>query len=282
MSDADLVTSGYYLEEKCIFGHIPQGLYKTEEEIKYIYENMFYFKDTKNIGLYPNLWSKLFLTEKIKKTVKTLPMDVFVGEDADIVYKYVLLCDSIYISSICAYHHEVNTESLMNTVNKNYLQNVNCLYLSLEKELKKSAYKKILLPKLEMWIWQMVESAPQFMGFNLEKKNPCIRYLNPFLNLLKGKEVILYGAGAVGKDYYKLYKKTQDMKLVLWVDSNCENLQKEGLPVQSVEQILLTGYDYILIAVKEKYKAKEICKQLQNLGIHSFDILWKEPIQLDK
>lgn len=281
MENVDLVTSGYYYKEKRIFAAAPQGIYQTEEEKKYLYENMFFFKDTKSIGILPNLWSKLFVTAKIKKIADSTALDVFVGEDADIVYRYILLCDSICISEICAYHHEFNEKSIMQSVNKNYLRNINSLYLSLEEVFSKSIYNNILLPKWNQWIWQMIQRTPQFMGFDLEKINSPIRYLNPYMNLLKGKKIILYGAGVVGKDYYRLYQKHHEVELVLWVDNKWERLQKDGFFVQSVEQIQQVTFDYILLAVKEQRIAQEIREQLCQKGINDKVILWNEPINLE-
>lgn len=281
MENVDLVTSGYYCKEKRIFAAVPQGIYQTEEEKKYLYENMFFFKDTKSIGILPNLWSKLFVTAKIKKIVDSTALDVFVGEDADIVYRYILLCDSICISEICAYHHEFNEKSIMQTVNKNYLRNINSLYLSLEEVFSKSIYNNILLPKWNQWVWQMIQQTPHFMGFDLKEQNRVIRYLNPYMNLLNEKKIILYGAGVVGKDYYRLYQKHHEVELVLWVDNKWERLQKDGFFVQSVEQIQQVTFDYILLAVKEQRIAQEIREQLCQKGINDKVILWNEPINLE-
>lgn len=280
ITKAELVTSGYYNNQgKKTFDVVPEGLYHTEKEMLYFYENMLMFKNVR--GILTNLWSKLFVTRILKKIVQDTSMEVNNGEDVDILFRYTLTCDSVYVSRICAYHYnETNSNSITNTEDKNYLRNVNSLYLSLEKEFKKSKYKDVLLPKWDQWIWRMVSAAPRFMGLNLPQTNKQIRYLNPYINLLKEKKIIIYGAGAVGQDYYQLHCKSEDFQLVMWVDSDWERLQKEGFNVQSANQIFSTNYDYILIAVKNQDKAEEIRDQLQEKGIDHSKIIWTAPIQL--
>lgn len=280
IGEAHLITSGYYYKDMKVFDAILPGLYNTEEQKRFFYKNMIVLDNTTSMGITTNLWSKLFVTEKLKRAVCDTAIDVFVGEDAEILFKYILSCDSICISEICAYHYELNSGSIVNSVNKKYLYNVNSLYLSLEKEFKKSNYKDILLPKLDEWIWQMIQSAPLFMGFDVSKLNKPIRYLNPYNNLLSGKRVILYGAGAVGKDYYKLYQKNGEVDLVLWVDKEWEFLKMNGFDVKPLECITEQKYDYVLIAIKDKIRAGKIISYLQQNGIEKDKILWKEPVKI--
>ncbi|BBF44124.1 probable glycosyl transferase [Lachnospiraceae bacterium KM106-2] len=280
MSEAQLVTSGYTFEEEKIFDLFEPGLYGRDQR-EYLYENMLLFHNTGSVGISTNLWSKLFITEKLQTVVENTAEDIFVGEDVEILFKYILQCESVYISAICAYHYERNENSVMNSVNKDYLRNINSLYLSLEKEFEQSSYHAILLPKWSQWTWMMIQTTPKFMGWTIAKKKSPIRYLNPFLNLLKGKQVVLYGAGVVGKDYYRLSQKTQGMELVLWVDQKYKKLQQDGWDVQSVEQIGMVDYDYIILAIKDEKNAFKIIRQLHQIGISDSKILWKEPIRLD-
>lgn len=280
MKNAQLVTSGYYDQEERVFDVVPVGLYHTEDEMQFFYANMLMSENTR--GLITNLWTKLFVTQLLKRVVQNTSMEVYNGEDADILFRYTLICDSVYISNICSYHYNsINSNSISNTEDKNFLRNVNSLYLSLEKEFNKSKYRDILLPKWDQWIWQMILLfAPYYMGLNLQKEKKSIRYLNPYTNLLKDQKVILYGAGRVGKDYYRLFCKVHDFYLVMWIDSDWERLQKENYNVQSMVQMLSAEYDYVLIAVKNEEKAEEIREQLQRKGVDHSKIIWKAPIEL--
>lgn len=272
----ELVTSGYYLQGEKTFDAFPVGEYRTKKERERVYGEMIIYSDGRR-GISTTLWNKLFLTRKLQTVLCKTSDNLFIGEDAEILYKYLLNCKSIYISNICSYHYEFNSNSIMHSTNENYLYNVNSLYLSLKQEFESSKYRNLLVPQLDRWIWDMVKWTPRFMDFQITRP---ICYLNPFDNLLNVDKLILYGAGSVGKDYFMLYQK-KAKKPLLWVDISWKSFQKEGLQVQPIDKIEQVDYEYILIAVKDEKKANEIRACLKGKGVCSSKILWQEPIQLD-
>lgn len=277
MDGVELVTSGFFFLGGEQFDLFEPGIYDTEEQMQYICENMVLFEDTKNRGVTTNLCNKLFKADILKKVVESTTLDVFLGEDAEIVYKYILRCNSINVTRICAYHYEYVNTSITHSINEQYMRNVESLYFSLKKEFENSKYNKVLIPKLERWIWCFIQDIPLFLGW---KSIERFRYMNPYTNLLENKKIILYGAGAVGKDYFKLNQRTKEYEIVGWVDRNWEGLAVYGMDVCSVEQIIYMKYDYILIAVKQQSIANEIKQQLLERGIPNEKILWKTPIEL--
>lgn len=280
LKNADLVTSGYIYQGEKVYDALPQKLYHMEEELRYLYANMFLFENSSRNGITPNLVNKLFLSVKMKKVARRALTELFIGEDADIVYKYILSCNSVSVSDICTYHYECHGESAIHTVNYNYLKNWSNLYLSLKDEIEQSQYKEIILPKLNRWVWQNLQYTPQFMGWDFAQDIKPIKYLSAYFNLLLGKKIVLYGAGNVGRDFYRIHQMSHDVEIVLWVDKNWRMLQSEGLEVYSINQIGHVEYDYILIAVQGEREAEEIKKQLEENGIIGSKILWKEPIKL--
>lgn len=282
MADVQLVTSGYIVSERIIFDELPEGIYQSEEKREYLYKNMLLFENKQCQGISSSLFTKLFIAEKLKNVVQKTAMDVSIGEDVDIVFRYILQCDAVYISRVCSYHYELNVVSAMHSVNKKYLSNFNSLYLSLEEEFEKSSYRDILIPKWNKWVWQTIQrDTPRFMGWDFEQDKQRVRYISPYINLLPQKRIVLYGAGVVGRDFYRLSQKIRDADIVLWVDMNWENLQKEGLPVYSTDEIARIDYDYILLAVKERKQADGIRKHLYGLGVEEAVVLWKSPIDTE-
>ncbi len=280
MDKAELVTSGYYQAGKRVIDRIEKGLYQTSEERNYFFENVILFHNTNEPGISSNLWSKLFYAQKLKAIIDTVPEDIFYGEDLAILLKYIFESTTYYVSSICAYHYEPNQYSVSNTIHTDYLHNINSLYLYIANTIKQSAYNNTLLQKWNQAMWNATQMAPQFMGFDLKYRWNQIRYLNPYINLLKGKHVILYGAGVVGRDYYKLYKKSQDFDLILWVDMEWEKFRAEGWNIEAPNKMSQYKYDAVLIAVRTIERAKEIEEELWINGTEKSKILWKEPICL--
>lgn len=64
--------------------------------------------------------------------------------------------------------------------------------------------------------------------------------------------------------------------IVLWVDKN-ERIEKE---VYSIEKILDTQYDLILVAVAEKMLADIIKHNLIEMGILDSKIFWDNPVNI--
>jgi hypothetical protein len=90
----------------------------------------------------------------------------------------------------------------------------------------------------------------------------------------KGTQIVLYGAGAVGKHYYKQLQQMGDCKIILWVDQKYEQCVQNGLPVSAVEKIQSVEFDYVLVAVKDRGIVREIIETLSKLGIARDTIVW--------
>lgn len=103
------------------------------------------------------------------------------------------------------------------------------------------------------------------------------KYQFPFEDIGTQSKVILYGAGDVGSDYYRFVKKMKCCELTAWIDKKYEQYQRLGLPVQGIEKIAESEYDYIIIAIYNDETAHVICDSLISLGIAKEKILWKKP-----
>lgn len=81
----------------------------------------------------------------------------------------------------------------------------------------------------------------------------------PYYMIEKGRILILYGAGEIGRAYYSQLMESGYCKEVIWVDKQYEQRRKEGLDVDQREIIFQREYDDILIAIKEE-KIQEAVK----------------------
>jgi len=83
----------------------------------------------------------------------------------------------------------------------------------------------------------------------------------PFSLLPKGGRIVLYGAGDMGKDYYRQITNSGICDIVLWVDSNYNSLKDLGLQIHSPIEINNISFDSILIAILNN-RVKSNIKQL--------------------
>lgn len=107
------------------------------------------------------------------------------------------------------------------------------------------------------------------------KQNPFTRFVFPFKRIAQNSEVVIYGAGEVGKAFVQQNRITDYCKIVLWVDRNCEKLNNEGYPVSAIERIVSTSYDYVVIAVESETTAGHIKGDLVGVGVPEDRIVWQ-------
>lgn len=112
----------------------------------------------------------------------------------------------------------------------------------------------------------------------VERQNECYfdEVCFPHEMVKRSGKVVLYGAGLVGS----ILKKQNDIKkyckIILWVDKNYAQIQKDrDLNVYSPDEIREKSYDYVVIAVKKKKMAMQIKEELRKLGVPKEKIVWK-------
>lgn len=280
----DLVTGGYFIDQdrdNKVLDKIEQGIYSSPSQMEYIIDNMIIYACSSERGLTPYVFNKLYRTDYAKRVVLTINSKVIIGEDSEFLYKYVLECNSVYITDICGYHYRTREQSTVHQKHKNYLINLNELFFSLEKTFSEHYRKETLLLQLQLWISMSIRNAPIVMGFSELAYIPTsVRNIFPFYEEMQGNEIVLYGAGRVGRDYFLQLKNRKDIQLVGWADKNAENYQEKGYPIMFLSEIAKLKYDYVIIAVKQLVMMEEIERELIEAGIPKNKIMWKAPIQL--
>ena len=102
----------------------------------------------------------------------------------------------------------------------------------------------------------------------------------PFINLLDGKRIALYGVQPIGADYRRQIQKWDIGQIVLWVDENWAEYARAGLEVSPVERLLEADYDCVVIAAADRASADGIQQKLSLMGIENSRVLWRAPLAL--
>lgn len=95
-------------------------------------------------------------------------------------------------------------------------------------------------------------------------------YIFPFEEVDKGEEIILYGFGQVGQQYYWQIRSTGYCKIKYVVDRNYKDISIEGIEVIPVEQLKACG-NRIVISVRNG--RENIMEMLRQYGIREGDII---------
>ena len=141
--------------------------------------------------------------------------------------------------------------------------------LNEKQKIKMERYKKIGRCK-------MIRSMGNILGMQGHR-----RICNSKYDLI-AQRVAIYGAGKKGQMLYEQLTRGHKYhaEVLLWVDTNYEKYQREGLPVECPEKISGAAYEQVLVAVAKKELAEEIKEKLNQMGIPGHRILWICPVKV--
>lgn len=94
---------------------------------------------------------------------------------------------------------------------------------------------------------------------------------------LKGKKILLYGAGCVGQGAYLRLCAYENIDIVAWVDRNYKKIVNPFRKIESPSILRCIEYDVVLITVNDEVVADGIVKELISLGVQRKKILWSYP-----
>lgn len=275
-SAADIVISGCISENsgvsEKITNLIPSGIYEENElEMSFI-PKMLYYQGFYQFGILPYMCNKIFNREILKKCYENIDTKIYDGEDVAVVYPYILYSKRIAVIDECMYHYRIHEKSMTFQKKKGFYENVSRLYIHLYKIFSTSKYYEVMLPQLNQYMRLMI-----WIGIPEENRKKE-GYLFPFEKVPYGSDVILYGAGAVGIEYYQQLKRSNYCNIVTWVDRNYLGMAGQGFLIESPNMISFKKYDYIVIAnIKEEIR-KEIKEFLLEMGISENKIIMGEEV----
>lgn len=91
----------------------------------------------------------------------------------------------------------------------------------------------------------------------------------PYDRIPKNSQIVIYGAGKVGRDYVKQIKQTQWGKIVLWVDQGKKGECVDEISISDMMGIMGIKYDYLVIAIFDTETRRDVKEQLISMGISS-------------
>lgn len=223
--------------------------------------------------MYYGVAFKLFKAELIKACHAKVPGDLLRGEDMLATCRCLLNSKKIYMDTTAGYHYVAREGSLCHQRNFESLVEQMKLYDNLLKAFEEHGVKD-----------QMKEITDAFFKIRLinflanssSERNIHI-YSFSNINRIKGKKIVIYGAGKVGQDYYAQLCRYRDIEIVAWADKNSKKYKFEYMEVLEIENIVNIEVDYFLIAILSSHTADEIKHELINIGIDRNKIIWEAP-----
>jgi predicted dehydrogenase len=98
--------------------------------------------------------------------------------------------------------------------------------------------------------------------------------LFPFGKIERNSNVVIYGAGLVGQNFYRQIETTGYCKLAFFVDRNYDKISIGGAELKDLDALKNTAnYDYIVIGILDDSVKYAVQEQLLSMGIPSNKII---------
>ena len=108
-----------------------------------------------------------------------------------------------------------------------------------------------------------------------------VSYSIPYGAIPRGEKVFIYGAGVVGKSYINELKIKQNACIVGWADRNYKEIGSyNNETIIAPELIKEREFNILLIAVFDEDIARNIKKDLVDMGIAESKIVWERPVHI--
>ncbi|GFI51561.1 putative glycosyltransferase EpsJ [Lachnospiraceae bacterium] len=274
-SNAEIVICGIYRywNESEIAYDIPcldERVYKRRDIERKIIPFMLWNICKGRKELDPSLCSKIFARNIIKDYLqKAQQLDIYFGEDTSVIYPMMLEVKSIVVVKKCYYYHRQRRKGEIASyiTDKMYFENLYKLFIYLKQIFEGSNYSDVLLKQLDYFYMRLVQVRRDCYTqiYKIDE------YLFPYNAIPADADIVLYGAGKVGRTYKEQNDKYHFCNIVLWVDKRADEWNKLIYLPKEIDQY---SYDYILVAVNIPELAKEIIDELILMGVKAEKIIW--------
>ncbi|MDD7056769.1 MAG: hypothetical protein PUI26_08145, partial [Selenomonadaceae bacterium] len=99
-------------------------------------------------------------------------------------------------------------------------------------------------------------------------------YLFPFEQVPLHSNIVIYGAGDVGREYYVQLQMTGYGHIVCFLDQNWNKYAHTALPVYPPAQVRNIDFDFIVVALKSDVYLRDIVAILTGLGVDERKIVF--------
>lgn len=250
---------------------VSEGKYE-KERLKTLHKKMMFDFNAGCPGVIQSLWTKLIKRELLEKSVREVEDGITMGEDAAVVYQALLLAKTVVITNDSFYFYRIHETSMCHAKDPDIFSKIYRFRQYMTKVFEAYEEEYGLKEQLQAYLLLLIRIGLRDI-FSVELRD---LYHIPFDLDVGGKKLILYGAGAVGKSYYRQLRQLEKIELVAWIDRGLQNRYIYDYKIQAPEDLSRLDFDKILIAVKNREMAMEIKSQLGKV-VPEEKILWGEP-----
>lgn len=274
--DIDMITfeiSRYYSEEKIKREpHIIDiGYYDRNAIEMAVFPKMIWDFSRNTPGIECTLCTKIMKTSQLREVLKqgVENRKFHYGDDVAMTYPMLLHIKDLQVVGQCYYmHRQRNNEIAPYIKRSSFFEEVYELYNCLLDSFRDSYYYEMFRKQIEYFYMYSVNLRKMKYNDYFYARD----FLFPFEKVPPKARIILYGAGAVGKTYYKQLEKSEYCREVLWVDRDAEVLGDDR--VKNIDCIDNSDYECIVIAIENRNICNAVREWLIQKGIAEKKIIY--------
>ena len=278
-NDFDIVSMGYTIYDKNQYMKIDDasifGAYIGKAALEKVYSKMMYDLKIGQRGLHPSLCTKIIKKSLILTELFKVDKRISLGDDAAVFYSCCLHANSLKSIREYKYYYRMNDTSMCHSIKADMFEKVDFFNQYMRTVLTGYDERYFLMKQLKEYTWTFLEMGLSKI-FSIYVDG---MYCFPYALLEQGSNIVLYGAGRVGEDYYSQLQRNGFCRIVAWVDKK-ENPFNEL--IISPDKIKALEYEKVVLAVKKKEVAEEMLEELVKSGVESSKIIWEQPSKLSR
>jgi glycosyltransferase involved in cell wall biosynthesis len=245
-SNADIVAATHFhdigSDSRLIKNGVDTGIY----DVKQLLPVMLYTGEFFEYGITPQLYTKLFRADILKKTQFMVADNIIAGDDAAVVYPSLLMAEKVCVSNITGYHYVQHPASITKTGFSDEPARIRMLIEYLNDIFRKAGVSEWMNHQLATYENYML-ALRQIDIFDAADSE---KILVPYGGFRENDRLVIYGAGVLGQKIYHYLEADGRVKLTGWLDKNYEVYRKQGFGVDSSDLLSKVNleFDYIVIA----------------------------------
>ena len=249
-SNSDVVIAGFtrvlFDKKVRILNALEIGVYYGKQ-LEVFYSSMISNNSFFQHGVTTYLWNKLFKKEIIKENQLSVDERITIGEDGAVVYPALLKAKKISIIDNCAYYYRQREDSMLKKTNDFSYESkkLSVLYEYIKKSVNDSSGKYDLLLQVQKYLL----STYIIRSGGILNESVFL----PFSKDIKGRKIVVCGAGTFGQQLVKRFEETNFCELVSWIDDDYWEYRRCCLDVNPISILTELNYDYIVIGMVDNF-----------------------------
>ncbi|WP_024866217.1 glycosyltransferase family 2 protein [Butyrivibrio sp. FCS014] len=221
------------------------------------------------------VWNKLYKTDLFRSVYESVPNYLSNGEDVIAFFYLISHGVKVCVLDIKLYHYVSRLGSVSQSSDGTKSMASRELMIGF---LAQEIEKGFDVPKDVLDNWIIAETMSEISKNIIGGDSFIQTFYTNNIKMMRGKKVVIYGAGKVGKDLFKQLAACEDINICMWIDRNFQKYSYGFHEVNSIDALTTMDYDVIMVAILDKKIYESIRSSLiEQFEISKDKIIWSNP-----